>query len=60
MTKPETSSASGVDTQAVKTFLLQLQESICSRLAEIDPSAQQVTDKWDRETGGAGISRVIS
>ena len=60
MTKPETSSASGVDTQAVKTFLLQLQESICSRLAEIDPSAKQITDKWDRETGGAGISRVIS
>jgi len=60
VTKPETSSASGVDTQAVKTFLLQLQESICSRLAEIDPSAKQITDKWDRETGGAGISRVIS
>lgn len=60
MTKPESSSANSVDTHAVKAFLLQLQESICARLAEIDPSAQQIIDKWDRETGGAGVSRVIS
>lgn len=60
MTKPESSSASSVDTLAVKAFLLQLQESICARLAEIDPSAEQIIDKWDRETGGAGVSRVIS
>lgn len=60
VTKPESSSANSVDTHAVKAFLLQLQESICARLAEIDPSAQQIIDKWDRETGGAGVSRVIS
>ena len=61
-TQHETNSpnAASVDTLAVKEFLLQLQESICARLAAIDPDAELVTDKWDRDSGGSGISRVIS
>jgi coproporphyrinogen III oxidase len=49
-----------VDTLAVKDFLLKLQESIVTRLAAIDPDAAIVTDKWDRDSGGSGISRVMS
>ena len=60
VTNNSSDSSATVDTQAVKTFLLQLQESICSRLAAIDPDAELITDKWDREEGGSGISRVIS
>ena len=49
-----------VDTLAVKDFLLKLQESIVDRLAEIDPCAEIVTDQWDRDSGGSGVSRVMS
>lgn len=49
-----------VDTLAVKDFLLKLQESIVDRLAEIDPDAEIVTDQWDRDAGGSGVSRVMS
>jgi len=49
-----------VDTLAVKDFLLKLQESIVTRLAAIDPDVAIVTDKWDRDSGGSGISRVMS
>ena len=49
-----------VDTLAVKDFLLKLQASIVARLAAIDPDVTIVTDKWDRDSGGSGISRVMS
>ena len=49
-----------VDTLAVKDFLLKLQESIVAGLAAIDPGVAIVTDQWDRDTGGSGISRVMS
>lgn len=51
---------SNIDTSAVKTFLLSLQESICSELAAIDGQADFKTDAWNRDSGGSGISRVIS
>lgn len=51
---------SKVDTDAVKKFLLSLQDSICSGLAAIEGSADFHTDAWDRDSGGSGITRVIS
>lgn len=51
---------SKVDTEAVKKFLLSLQDSICSGLAAVDGKADFRTDAWDRDSGGSGISRVIS
>ena len=51
---------SKVDTEAVKKFLLSLQDSICSGLAAVDGKADFKTDAWDRDSGGSGISRVIS
>ena len=44
----------------VKEFLLGLQSSICDSLEALDSEATFQTDRWDREKGGSGISRVIS
>ena len=43
----------------VKEFLLSLQESICSDLEQADGSAKFGTDRWERDGGGIGITRVI-
>lgn len=43
----------------VKSYLLSLQESICSQLAIADGSGEFFTDSWDREEGGGGISKVM-
>ncbi|KAA1174178.1 oxygen-dependent coproporphyrinogen oxidase [Marinobacter salinexigens] len=48
------------DIQAVKEYLLSLQEAICSRLAAVDGDASFIRDAWDRPEGGGGISRVIT
>lgn len=51
---------STIEPNAVKEFLLALQADICSSLEAMDPTADFKTDRWDREKGGSGISRVIS
>lgn len=51
---------SNVDTEAVRLFLLELQENICARLAAEDGAAEFITDRWDRGDGGGGVSRVLS
>jgi len=48
------------DVQAVKQYLLGLQESICQRLAAADGQGVFETDAWDRPEGGGGKSRVIN
>lgn len=47
------------DPQAVKHYLLQLQDTICQRLAVADGGGEFIHDAWDRPEGGGGISRVI-
>ncbi|AGY57538.1 oxygen-dependent coproporphyrinogen oxidase [Gloeobacter kilaueensis] len=44
----------------VRAFMLGLQESITSRLEALDGEARFVEDRWDREEGGGGRSRVLS
>jgi coproporphyrinogen III oxidase len=44
--------------QLVKTFLLQLQDEICRKLAAADGGEFQ-EDNWQREVGGGGRSRVL-
>jgi coproporphyrinogen III oxidase len=44
--------------QLVKTFLLQLQDEICQKLAAAD-GAEFQEDNWQREAGGGGRSRVL-
>ena len=47
------------DIQAVKAFLLQLQDKICAGLAAADGTGQFIEDSWDRAEGGGGRSRVM-
>ncbi|EJL6491452.1 oxygen-dependent coproporphyrinogen oxidase [Vibrio cholerae] len=52
-----------VDKQAVKHFLLQLQDKICQQLEAADGEAQFIEDAWQREPGeklgGGGRTRVM-
>lgn len=54
---------SQIDKQAVKTFLLSLQDSICQELEQADGHAKFVEDAWQREPGeklgGGGRTRVM-
>ncbi len=47
------------DLEAVKAYLLDLQDSICNGLALEDDSAEFREDAWDRAEGGGGRSRVL-
>lgn len=44
----------------VKSFLLTLQDSICAQLAQADGGAVFNEDRWTREEGGGGRSRVLT
>ena len=48
------------DKQAVKAYLLNLQDSICKDLAAADGQQSFVEDSWVREEGGGGRSRVMT
>jgi coproporphyrinogen III oxidase len=48
------------EVEAVRAFLLTLQEEICSGLEAEDGTGKFITDKWERDRGGMGISRVLS
>ena len=48
-----------VDSNAVKDYLLDLQDRICQQLQTLEPSTQFREDTWDREGGGGGRTRVI-
>ena len=48
-----------INKHAVKTFLLQLQDSICQALAQQESGAEFEQDQWQREQGGGGRSRVL-
>ena len=47
------------DTNAVKQFLLALQDQICDALAAADGKGRFIEDSWTREEGGGGRSRVL-
>lgn len=44
----------------VKSYLINLQQTICSALETMDGSGTFLKDEWTRPLGGGGISRVIS
>ncbi|KAA0873786.1 oxygen-dependent coproporphyrinogen oxidase [Nitrincola tapanii] len=50
---------SQVDVQAVKTYLLALQDQICQSLSEVDGHGFS-EDAWQREGGGGGRTRVLA
>jgi len=45
---------------AVKTYLLNLQDRICKALEDEDGQERFKEDRWDRAEGGGGISRVLA
>lgn len=45
---------------AVKQYLLALQDDICNQLAEEDGGATFTEENWDREQGGGGRTRVMA
>lgn len=47
-------------TELVKTYLLQLQNNICTELEKLDGKSRFFEDRWDRPEGGGGITRVIN
>ncbi|WP_454781003.1 oxygen-dependent coproporphyrinogen oxidase [Legionella sp. WA2022007384] len=46
--------------EQVKTYLLQLQNTICPRLENLDGKAQFIEDSWKRPSGGGGSTRVLT
>ncbi len=49
------------DVAAVKQYLLDLQENICSELAAEDGKEDFIRDQWQRDHGGGGgLTRVLS
>ncbi|MDZ7661378.1 oxygen-dependent coproporphyrinogen oxidase [Thiohalophilus sp.] len=50
---------SEVNPEAVKAYLLNLQDEICNALTEEDGGNGFVEDSWEREEGGGGRSRVL-
>lgn len=53
-------SNANIDVQAVKLYLLNLQQAICDGLSSEDGATGFIADQWDRPEGGSGISRVLS
>lgn len=51
---------SQVDIDAVKQYLLSLQDDICRQLEAEDGQACFVEDAWERPAGGGGRTRVIA
>lgn len=47
-------------TDAVRQYLLALQESICAGLEQADGEASFMEDGWERAEGGGGRSRVLT
>lgn len=52
--------AEDIDIEGVNEFLLGLQADICAGLEDLDADSKFNTDRWQREEGGCGITRVIS
>jgi coproporphyrinogen III oxidase len=48
------------DREAVESYLLGLQDHICSALEQVDGQATFFQDDWKREEGGGGRTRVLS
>jgi len=51
---------SAPDIEAVKKYLLQLQQNICQALEQEDGGKAFIEDEWQREQGGGGKSCVLA
>lgn len=50
---------STIDIQKIETYLLSLQNRICTALAQEDQQGHFIHDQWERPTGGGGLTRVM-
>lgn len=48
------------DINAVKQYLLNLQDSVCAQLEAVEGDARFIEDSWLREGGGGGRTRVLA
>lgn len=48
------------DKNAVKDYLMGLQDRICAALADVDGAKSFAEDSWTRDEGGGGRSRVLA
>ncbi|WP_455204157.1 oxygen-dependent coproporphyrinogen oxidase [Kaarinaea lacus] len=55
-----TSNAQQPDMNAVKSYLMDLQDRICTGLQEEDGQGEFAQDQWERAEGGGGRTRVMS
>lgn len=46
--------------EQVKSYLMQLQNTICAAMENLDDKARFVEDSWQRSGGGGGITRVLT
>jgi coproporphyrinogen III oxidase len=46
--------------EQVKTYLLQLQNTLCGALEDLDTQGKFIEDAWQRSEGGGGITRVLT
>lgn len=49
-----------INTEAVREYLMNLQQTICDEVAGCDGKADFLFDDWDRESGGGGRTRVLT
>ena len=49
-----------IDSQSVETYLLRLQDTICTAVESEDGQVQFQEDQWERHEGGGGRSRILS
>ena len=50
----------GPDVEAVKNYLLQLQDRICASFERADGGARFAEDRWERPGGGGGRTRILA
>ena len=48
------------DTNAVQTYLVELQARLCQAFERADGGARFRQDAWERSGGGGGVSRVLA
>ena len=48
-----------INNNEVKSYLLSLQDRLCSEIEELDAEKRFTQDVWERAQGGGGISRVL-
>jgi len=49
-----------INIDAVKNYLLGLQDNICHRLEQIDAGGAFAEDNWERKSGGGGHTRIMN